>query len=287
MTARRITLAACLSATLASGCYDEHGLDRDASADASPADGWRADILDGGAPNDRPDDPACTVLGQAVGAIDGSTSQLAGCACPAGTTPGIAFTAPAPLAVERGPFALCIRPRTNTRIVASGCRDGQVLHHYQGERAEAAGVDYSADLRYGFGCLDPRDCLFGDAQLPADMQGGCFYSDWTVARTGIVSSTENCDDLTWRGLCALNCPCGDAGECFGLSETQPVGACGSAPLCQVATTCGPRAACMYVTSPPAFSDDVELAFPSGRCVPHAACDYLRARTGELWTCYRE
>ncbi len=280
------------------GCYDEHGLRDDASVDASVGDAGSTDARvgggdarDTGVSHDRPAEPACTILGRAVAAIDGSATNVAGCACPPGTTAGIAFTAPAPLAVERGPFALCIAPRTNTRIVASGCRDGQVLHHYQGERSEAAGVDFTLDLLNGFGCLAPRDCLFGDGQLPLDMQGGCFYSDWSIAVTGVVPTVADCEDLTWRGLCAVNCPCGegpaDRRECFGLSESQPVGACGSAPLCEIETTCGSRDSCLYVTSLPAFSDDVELAFPAGRCVRNAGCDYLRERTGDLWTCYRE
>jgi hypothetical protein len=200
--------------------------------------------------------------------------------------PGIAFRAPAPLAASEGPFVLCIPPRSNGRagITHSLCSAGQTIHRFQGARAEAVGVTFSPDVDFGFGCMDAGSCLFAETQLPEAMRGGCLYPDYTVASTGAIAR-QDCVLLGGTGLCSINCGCDDPlyPECWGLSETNPIGACAGSPWCNFNGNCGE--VCAFATNVPDFAiEDIEETSRAGRCIPRDACAELQRETGDTWTC---
>ena len=274
--------AVCLFAV---GCYDDHGrfdagVDAFSTPDAMPVgDAWGDANVDAGP-------GPCVVEGRAVAGLPDSRPDRIGCACPMDTVPGIAFRAPAPLAVSGGPFVLCVPPRSNGRagITHSLCSEGQTLHHFQGERAEAMGVEFSPDVDFGFGCMDAASCLFAETQLPEAMRGGCLYSDYTAAVSGMIAP-QDCVLLSGTGLCSINCGCDDLSypECFGLSETHPVGACAVQPWCTSDSQC--LGGCMFVANFPDFAfEDIYQTVPAGRCMRPGACMELRSQTGDTWAC---
>ncbi|MFO0708608.1 MAG: hypothetical protein U0353_02145 [Sandaracinus sp.] len=264
------------------GCPDTHST-VDAGTDAAVApDAWG----DAGPSDAAP--PICAIEGHPVAAVDGSSAGLASCACPDGLIPGIGIAAPAPLAVEHGPFALCIPPRTASRIIAGLCGGGQVVHLYQGRRSTEQGVDFVDELRDGDGCMDAAACLFAERQLPGAMRPGCVYPDYTIAETGIIPPTGDCETLRGEGLCSIDCPCasgGDFADCFGLSETQPIGVCADPPYCDPgAVLCWPGQTCVIFWTEPEFAQDMESAVHGGRCVPPESCAGFQARVGADWLC---
>lgn len=269
-----LVAAGCLT-----GCPDTHQMP-DA---AMPPDAW-GDV----GPVDAFVVPACQVEGRPVASLPGSLAELTACSCAEGTIPGIGLSAPAPLAREHGPFALCTPPRSAARIIASLCAEGQVVHHFQGRRSEAAGVNFTAELLDGDGCMDAASCLFAEQQLPADMRPGCLYPDYTLAVTGVVPPAGDCAALRAEGLCTVGCPCtedGDFPQCFGLSESQSVGVCAAAPYClDPVVPCFPGQSCLIFSSPPPVAEDIESALHAGRCVPASACTAFASRATGTWTC---
>lgn len=284
MSPRQCRSLACVAMLWIAGCPDTHGAaDAAVPPDAPPHDAWGD-----AAGADAFEVPRCQVAGRAV-ASDVEGSDFAGCSCPAGTIAGIGLRAPAPLAVEHGPFALCIPPRTAARIIPGLCGGGQVVHLFQGRRSETHGVDFVDELPDGDGCMDARGCLFAELQLPDEMHPGCVYPDYTIAETGIIAPTEDCDGLAADGLCSIDCPCtrdADLHDCFGMSETQPVGVCSEPPYCLPgALPCLGGLTCVMFFMEPEFASGMESAVPAGRCVPATSCEAFRARAGEEWVCH--
>jgi hypothetical protein len=284
-SARQVQLvcaATLLSALTA--CPDTHGV-LDASTSGSPT-------LDasGDAPGrDAYAPPPCQIEGRAIAAVEGAATEFEGCSCGEGMVTGIGIRAPAPLAVELGPFALCIPPRTAARIIAGLCGGGQVVHLWRGRRSEALGADFVDELTFGDGCMDALACLFAEQQLPAEMRPGCLYPDYTVAETGVVPPSGDCDTLRTEGLCSIDCPCvgdPDLADCFGMSERQPIGVCAEPPFCLPgAQPCLGGVSCVIWFMEPEFASDMESAVPAGRCVPPSACEAFRARAGSEWICH--
>lgn len=273
---------------LAPGCYDDHGLEDAGSAPTDAAVDSPSETSDARVPGVDAFG-GCVVSGRPVAGHADSPSETRTCVCPGGMAAAIAVTAPAPLAVERGAFVACVPERTYRDLLTGLCPDGLVLHRYQGTpEAALAGVDFSADLRSSAGgCLDVGSCQFADGQLPPELQGGCLYADYSVARTGTLPDVD-CAALDF-GLCAGNCSCpSDRPQCWGLSEVSPVGICTEGPYCLPGTvaTCSREREreCVIIASPPDFADSMVSSPVTGRCAPAAACEALRVATGETWAC---
>lgn len=285
---RRVVALGFMGMALA-GCYDDHGRgDADELADAALADAGGLDAnRDATVPIDGFD--PCLIGGRRVAATPGSAPSLQRCGCPGGTVAGIQLRAPAPLALEHGPLALCIPTRSYEGVVVGLCPQGLVLHRDQGTaEADAAGVDFTADLEFvDAGCLDVESCLFADQQLPRELRGGCLYADYSPVETGELPEPD-CGALQ-EGLCSINCPCDrEWPECWGLSERHPIGVCTRAPFCiprSPGARCGlPGEVCAIVASPPDFAAAMAGSPMGGRCVPADACDALAAVAGDTWAC---
>ena len=142
-------------------------------------------------------------------------------------------------------------------------------------------------------CLDPRLCLFLETQFPGDLEGGCFYPDYTLAETGILPQVGDCASLP-EGLCSVDCPCPEddaRSVCYGLSEARPVGACALAGGCAEEAWIGPCLTgrddtCLRAADPPPWTGEEFAFLAGGRCTTPANCEALAERYPGVWRCER-
>ncbi len=236
---------------------------------------------------DHASPPPCEIEGWSVAEWPEHPSErVRGCVCPEGTIPGIGFFAPAPLALEHGPFAICI-PRRSAVWSIGLCPNGEVLHRTQGDTSRAYGVDFRAeDPRTHDGCTTAEACLFAERQLPEALRGGCLYSDYTIAETATIRRVDDCAALQEENLCGIDCPCGDADtrdRCWGVSEVNPVGLCASMVPCAEGPSPG-GLVCMAVAGQPEAVCDIEDAPYVGRYVEPEICEAYLSHSTAAWVC---
>ncbi len=273
-------LSLLLAAIGSVGCPDTHDRgDADARVDVGTTPDSQV--------SDHASPPTCEIEGWSVAEWPEHPSErVRGCVCPAGTIPGIGFFAPAPLALEHGPFAICIPQRSREASIGL-CPNGEVLHRTQGDTSRAYGVDFRAeDPRTHAGCTTAEACLFAERQLPVELRSGCLYADYTVAETGHIRGVEDCGSLQERGLCGIDCPCGDIEfreHCWGVSEANPIGVCSSMAPC-VEGPSPTHLVCMGVAGQPEAVCDIEDAPYVGQYVEPEICEAYLSHSTAAWVC---